>query len=99
MDFTSEQKITALMHTLMCNIDKTKICTRRPLRFQENGAFVTDCSVLRDEKDRLITDIGSFTNCGQGGRIFTLENCFQLPRRRKDKSVLGNGDHIAQTTY
>ena len=61
------------MIILMLNVDQSKVCTRRPLKFQGNGGFVFDRTSLKGKGDGLCTDLGSFVNKGQSGRIMTVE--------------------------
>ena len=92
------------MVILMLNVDVQKVCTQRPLQFQENGAFVYDRSSLRGQDDWLATDLGSFINNGNGGRIITLKegvmtDSIRLPRRVEDRPVLRRGQFLVLTTY
>ena len=59
------------MIILMLNIDQSKVCTRRPLKFQGNAVF--DRESLKGKGDWLCTDLGSFVNKGQSGRIMTVK--------------------------
>ena len=50
---------------LVTNVDSRGICTKQPLRVQENAAFVIQRSALKGKGDWLVTDLGSFSNLGQ----------------------------------
>lgn len=55
------------MIILLLNVDQSKVCTRRPLKFQGDGGFVFDRTLLKGKGDWLCTDLGSLFNKGQSG--------------------------------
>ena len=59
---------------------------------------------LKGKGDWLCTDLGSFLNKGQSGRIMTVEkgtisNSVRLPRRVQDWLTLEMGQYVVMTTY
>ena len=66
--------------------------------------FVFDRTSLKGKGDGLCTDLGSFVNKGQSGRIMTVEegtitNSVRLPRRVQDQLPLEMGQYVVMTTY
>jgi len=70
------------LDVLVANVDSRKICTKQPLRVQENMAFVIQRSALKDKCDWLVTDLGGFANFGHGGKVFQVEDGSILSSRR-----------------
>ena len=81
------------MIILMLNIDQSKVCTRRPLKFQGNAVF--DRESLKGKGDWLCTDLGSFVNKGQSGRIMTVKG----RTITIDRPPLEMGQYVVMTTY
>ena len=74
------------------------------MKFQGNGAFVFDHESLKGKGDWLCTDLGSFVNKGQSGRIMnvkgrTITNSVRLPRQVQDRPPLEMGQYVVMTTY
>ena len=89
---------------LVANVDSRKICTKQPLRVQENAAFVIQRPVLKDKGDWLVTDLGSFNNFGHGGKVFQVEDGNILssrrwPRRVQDRFDLEEDEYLVLSTY
>ena len=88
----------------MLNVDQSKVCSRQPLKFQGNGGFVFDRTSLKGKGDWLCTDLGSFVNKGQSGRMMTVKEgtitkSMKLPRRVQDRPPLEMGQNVVMTTY
>ena len=93
-----------LIDVLVANVDSRKICTKQPLRVQENAAFVIQRSALKDKGDWLVTDLGSFANFGHGGKVFQVEDGNILssrrwPRRVQDRFDLEEDEYLVLSTY
>lgn len=89
---------------LVANVDSRKICTKQPLRVQENAAFVIQRSALKDKGDWLVTDLGSFSNLGHGGKVFQVEagnilTSIRWPRRVEDRFELEDDQYLVLSTY
>ena len=89
---------------LVAKVDSRKICTKQPLRVQENAAFVIQRSALKDKGDWLVTDLGSFANFGHGGKVFQVEDGNILssrrwPRRVQDRFDLEEDEYLVLSTY
>lgn len=89
---------------LVANVDSRKICTKQPLRVQENAAFVIQGSALKDKGDWLVTDLGSFSNLGHGGKVFQVEagnilTSIRWPRRVEDRFELEDDQYLVLSTY
>ena len=63
---------TDKINILLLNVDRAKICSKRPNGVQENAFFVIDRAQLKHVEDWLITDVGSFENRGSNSRLFTI---------------------------
>lgn len=59
---------------LYLEVNESRVCSKRPLCVEENVSFVVNRSVLKDTKDWLITDNGSFRNLGNSIKVFGIEN-------------------------
>lgn len=55
------------MIILLLNVNQSKVCTRRPLKFQGDGGFVFDRTLLKGKGDWLCTNLSSLFNKGQSG--------------------------------
>lgn len=91
---------------LVTNVDSRKICTKQPLRVQENAAFVIQRSALKDKEDWLVTDLGSFSNKGQSGKVLqvamedgTILSSRRWPRRKQDRYELDENEYLVVSTY
>ena len=62
------------LEILYLEVNESRVCTKRPLCVEENVSFVVNRSVLKDTKDWLITDNGSFRNLGNSFKVFGIEN-------------------------
>ena len=58
----------------LLDVDSTKICSRRPNEAMENSIFVVDRSQLKNPKDWLVTDVGSFEHRGSSAKVYTIAN-------------------------
>ena len=59
---------------VVLNPEIAKISCKRPLRVQENWGFLVDRSCLKDSKDWLITDLGSFLSLSYLARLVKTQN-------------------------
>ena len=89
---------------LVTNVDSRRICTKQPLRVQENAAFVIQRSALKGKGDWLVTDLGSFSNLGHSGKVLQVEDgdilaSRQWPRRVKDRFELNKDEYLVLSTY
>ena len=62
------------LEILYLEVNESRVCSKRPLCVEENLSFVVNRSVLKDPKDWLITDNGSFRNLGNSSKVFGIEN-------------------------
>lgn len=62
------------LEILFLEVNESRVCSKRPLCVEENLSFVVNRSVLKDKKDWLITDNGSFRNLGNSSKVFGIEN-------------------------
>ena len=89
---------------LVTNVDSRRICTKQPLRVQENAAFVIQRSALKGKGDWLVTDLGSFSNLGHSGKVLQVEDGDILasrrwPRRVEDRFELNKDEYLVLSTY
>ena len=89
---------------LVTNVDSRRICTKQPLRVQENAAFVIQRSALKGKGDWLVTDLGSFSNLGHSGKVLQVEDgdilaSRQWPRRVEDRFELNKDEYLVLSTY
>ena len=88
---------------LVTNVDSRRICTKQPLRVQENAAFVIQRSALKGKGDWLETDLGSFSNLGHTGKVLQLEDgdilaSTQWPRRVEVRFELNKDEYLVLST-
>lgn len=62
------------LEILYLEVNESRVCSKRSLCVEENLSFVVNRSVLKDPKDWLITDNGSFRNLGNSSKVFGIEN-------------------------
>ena len=89
---------------LVNNVNHSKVCTKHPLRVQENAVFVIQRSALKHRDDWLVTDLGSFDNKGQSGRVFKVEgeeviSTRRWPRRVEERFRLEDDEYLVLSTY
>ena len=89
---------------LVTNVDSRGICTKQPLRVQENAAFVIQRSALKGKGDWLVTDLGSFSNLGHSGKVLQVEDgdilaSTRWPRRVEDRFELNKDEYLVLSTY
>ena len=98
MTLTFESKV----NILLLDVDPTKICSKRPNGVDENAFFVVDRSQLKDYKDWLITDVGSFEHRGSSARVFTIiegEIVESKTWRSKNSPSLKKGQYLVRNVY
>ena len=87
---------------LVNNVNHSKVCTKHPLRVQENAVFVIQRSALKHSDDWLVTDLGSFDNTGQSGRVFKVEgeviSTRRWPRRVEERFRLEDDEYLVLST-
>ena len=89
---------------LVTNVDSRRICTKQPLRVQENAAFVIQRSALKGKGDWLVTDLGSLSNLGHSGKVLQVEDGNILasrrwPRRVEVRFELNKDEYLVLSTY
>ena len=89
---------------LVTNVDSRRICTKQPIRVQENAAFVIQRSALKGKGDWLVTDLGYFSNLGHTGKVLQVEDgdilaSTRWPRRVEVRFELNKDEYLVLSTY
>lgn len=64
--------------SILYSPDLSRVCKQKPLKCQENAAFVVNTNYLGDKEDVVSDDLGTFRNNGLKKWFFCDDNCGQL---------------------